>query len=193
MSESVVIDARWLRTGIGRYTLSLLQGLRDHLQNVSLTCITQPQYVDLVSGLCERVITCDANIYGLKEQLALPWLARAASVLYAPHYNIPVMWRRRLLVTIHDLNHLLNTTYRRSWKSRLYAKPLLSFAAANADVIITPSEYTKAMLSEHLNADPARSQSFQAVSPHVFKGKKRKRRAPASPSNLASHARTFCL
>jgi glycosyltransferase involved in cell wall biosynthesis len=153
LSESVVIDARWLRTGIGRYTLSLLQGLRNHLKNVFLACITQPQHVDLVSGLCERVITCDANIYGLKEQLALPWLARAASALYAPHYNIPIMWRRRLLVTIHDLNHLLDTTYRGSWKSRLYAKPLLSLAAANADVIITPSEYTKAMLSEHLNTE----------------------------------------
>jgi glycosyltransferase involved in cell wall biosynthesis len=156
LSESIAIDARWLRTGIGRYTLSLLQGLRDHLKNVFLTCITQPQHVDLVSGLCQRVITCDANIYGLKEQLALPWLARAASVLYAPHYNIPVMWRRRLLVTIHDLNHLLDTTYRGSWKSRFYAKPLLSFAAANADVIITPSEYTKAMLSEHLNVGPGK-------------------------------------
>lgn len=152
----MVIDARWLKTGIGRYTLSLLQGLRERLKNITLTCITQPQHVDLVSGLCERVIACDAGIYGFKEQLALPWLARAASALYAPHYNIPVMWRRQLLVTIHDLNHLLDATYRGSWKSRLYAKPLLSMAARNADVIITPSEYTKAMLSEHLDAEPAR-------------------------------------
>jgi glycosyltransferase involved in cell wall biosynthesis len=156
VSAGVVIDARWLKTGIGRYTLSLLHGLRERLKNISLTCITQPQYLDLVSGLCERVITCDANIYGVKEQLALPWLARAASALYAPHYNIPVVWRRRLLVTIHDLNHLLDTTYRSSWKSRLYAKPLLSIAARSADVIITPSEYTKAMLSQHLHIDSAR-------------------------------------
>jgi glycosyltransferase involved in cell wall biosynthesis len=156
VSASVVIDARWLRTGIGRYTLSLLHGLRERLKNISLTCITQPRYVDLVTGLCQRVITCDADIYGVKEQLALPWLAREASALYAPHYNIPVMWRRQLLVTIHDLNHLLDTTYRSSWKSRLYAKPFLNLAARNADVIITPSEYTKAMLSEHLHADPAR-------------------------------------
>jgi len=156
LSQGIVIDARWLRTGIGRYTLSLLQGLRPHLENVSLTCITQPQYVDLVSGLCERLILCNANIYGLKEQFALPWLARDASALYVPHYNIPVVWRRRMLVTIHDLNHLLDTTYRGSWKSSLYARPLLRVAATNADVIITPSEYTKAMLSEHLNVEPGR-------------------------------------
>jgi glycosyltransferase involved in cell wall biosynthesis len=156
LSEGIVIDARWLRTGIGRYTLSLLQGLRPRLEKVCLTCITQPQYVDLVSGLCQRVILSDANIYGLKEQLALPWLARNASALYVPHYNIPVVWRRRLLVTIHDLNHLLDTTYRGSWKSSLYARPLLRLAATNADVIITPSEYTKAMLIGHLNVEPGR-------------------------------------
>jgi glycosyltransferase involved in cell wall biosynthesis len=152
----VVIDARWLRTGIGRYTLSLLRGLKEHLRNVSLTCITQPQHVETVSGFCECVIPCDANIYGLKEQLALPWLAKSAAALYSPHYNIPVVWSRRLLVTIHDLNHLLDATYRGSWKSRLYAKPLLSIAARNADVIITPSAYTKTMLSEHLDVEPSR-------------------------------------
>jgi glycosyltransferase involved in cell wall biosynthesis len=156
MSAGVVIDARWLRTGIGRYTLSLLRGLKTHVRRVSLTCITQPKQVGMVSAFCDRVLTCDADIYGLKEQLALPWLGREASALYAPHYNIPVLWKRPLLVTIHDLNHLLDERYRGSWKSWLYARPLLNIAVRKADVIITPSEYTKARLSEHLGADPAR-------------------------------------
>jgi glycosyltransferase involved in cell wall biosynthesis len=151
-----VIDARWLRTGIGRYTLALLHGLREHLGNLLITCITQPRHVDLVSPFCDRVIPCNANIYGITEQLALPWLARDTPALYAPHYNIPVMWGRQLLVTIHDLNHLLDATYRGSWKSRLYARPLLEIAVRKADVIITPSEYTKSMLSEHLHVEPSK-------------------------------------
>jgi glycosyltransferase involved in cell wall biosynthesis len=154
--SAIVIDARWLRTGIGRYTIALLQGLREQLGNASVTCITQPQYVGLVSAFCDRVIPCDAGIYGIQEQLALPWLARDAAALYAPHYNIPVLWKRPLLVTIHDLNHLLDATYRGTWKSRLYARPLLMAAARHADVIITPSEYTKAKLCEHLGADAAK-------------------------------------
>ena len=188
----MVIDARWLRTGIGRYTLSLLHGLRERLKNVSLTCITQPQHLDLVSGLCERVITCDAGIYGIKEQFALPWLARAASALYAPHYNIPVMWRRQLLVTIHDLNHLLDTTYRGSWKSRLYAKPLLNIAARNADVIITPSEYTKAMLSEHLNAEPARISVIPGCVAPCFQ-KKEKKEARSNVARKLGITRPYLL
>jgi glycosyltransferase involved in cell wall biosynthesis len=156
LTGSVAIDARWLRTGIGRYTLSLLHGLRDHLRNITLTCIAQPQDVDLVSAFCDRVLTSDADIYGIREQLSLPWLARTASALYAPHYNIPVMWRGALLVTIHDLNHLLDETYRGTWKSRLYARPLLNIAVRKADVIVTPSEYTKTKLNQHLGVEPSR-------------------------------------
>lgn len=156
MSGAVVIDARWLRTGIGRYTMALLQGLREQMRNTPLTCITQPQHVGLVSALCDRVIPCAAGIYGIQEQLALPWLAREAAALYAPHYNIPVLWKRPLLVTIHDLNHLLDATYRDTWKSRLYARPLLKIAIRHADVIITPSDYTKAKLCEHLGVEASR-------------------------------------
>jgi glycosyltransferase involved in cell wall biosynthesis len=156
LTGALVIDARWLRTGIGRYTLSLLHGVRDKLRNIFLTCIAQPQDVEEVSAFCDRVLPCDVDIYGVREQLALPVLARTASAFYAPHYNIPVMWRRKLLVTIHDLNHLLDATYRGTWKSRLYAEPLLKLAVRKADVIVTPSAYTKAKLSQHLGVEPSR-------------------------------------
>ena len=156
MTSEVFLDARWLRTGIGRYTLSVLQGLRKRMRGVSLTCIAQPGDVARVSAFCDRVLSCSAGIYGVEEQIALPWLARNASVLYSPHYNIPVLWRRRLLVTIHDLNHLLDATYRSTWKSRLYARPLLHRAVRAADVIVTPSEYTKTKLNERLGVELSR-------------------------------------
>jgi glycosyltransferase involved in cell wall biosynthesis len=180
----VVIDARWLRTGIGRYTLSLLRGLRGHVRNVSLTCITQPKHVGLVSTFCDRVLTCGADIYGIREQLALPWLAREASALYVPHYNIPVMWKRPLLVTIHDLNHLLDATYRRTWKSRLYARPLLNIAVRNADVIITPSEYTRTKLSEHLGVKPSRITVIPCCVASCFQSKDKKQVRSSVAQNL---------
>ena len=154
MSGSLVIDARWLKTGIGRYTLSLLHGVKVQWPNY--TCLTQPHHVAQVSQLCDRVIPCDAGIYGMKEQLAVPWMARKFDALYVPHYNIPLAWSKPLLVTIHDLNHLLHSNYRNTWKSRLYARPMLKAAIRQADVIVTPSQYTKAKLNEHLGVDPSR-------------------------------------
>lgn len=44
-SREVVIDARWLRTGIGRYILTLLQNLKQKLPDAFLTCITMPAQV----------------------------------------------------------------------------------------------------------------------------------------------------
>jgi alpha-1,3-rhamnosyl/mannosyltransferase len=66
------------------------------------------------------------------------------------------MWKHKLLVTIHDLNHLLDATYRNSWRSRIYAKPLLKLAVKMADVIVVPSNYTKTMLDRYLNVSPNR-------------------------------------
>jgi glycosyltransferase involved in cell wall biosynthesis len=152
----LVFDARWLRTGIGRYTLSVLKGLRGHIPDIETVCITQPQHKALIAGLCDRVIEARQNIYTVQEQLVLPWIARGASAFYAPHYNIPVLWRRQLLVTIHDLTHLIDATYRGNWKSRLYAKPLVTLAVKRADCIVTPSEYTRRMLHQHLQVSPER-------------------------------------
>ena len=169
MTREITIDARWLRTGIGRYTLSLLEGLKEHISDIAVTGIVQPRDVDRVSPLCDRVLTCNAQIYGLREQLALPWLAKEASALYAPHYNVPLLWQRRLLVTIHDLNHLLDTTYQKTWKSRLYARPLLTAAVRRADVIITPSAYTKAKLIEHLAVPAAKVRVIPCCVSPVFR------------------------
>jgi O-antigen biosynthesis alpha-1,2-mannosyltransferase len=156
MTPTLVFDARWLRTGIGRYTLSVLKGLQGRLPGIEIACITQPQNKALVAGFCDRIIAASQNIYTLQEQLVLPWIARGASAFYAPHYNIPILWKRQLLVTIHDLTHLLHAPYRRSWKSRLYAKPLVRLAANKADCIVTPSEYTRSMLHQHLQISPER-------------------------------------
>lgn len=152
----MVLDARWLKTGIGRYTLSLLKGLRDKHLNIDVTCITQPQHAELVSCFCDRVIVSRPDIYTIQEQLVLPWIARQATAFYAPHYNVPIMWRHKLLVTIHDLNHLLDATYRNSWRSRLYAKPLLKIAVKTANVIVVPSNYTKTMLNRYLDVSSDR-------------------------------------
>ena len=142
MTTELTIDARWLKTGIGRYTQSVLSGLRHYLPGVRLSAIAQSNDASLVSKFVDRVDICNAGIYGIREQLALPRLIGKAAALYAPHYNIPVLWRGRLLVTIHDLNHLLDQGYRNTWRSSLYARPMLRRAVQQADVIVTPSRYT---------------------------------------------------
>jgi glycosyltransferase involved in cell wall biosynthesis len=150
----VVIDARWLKTGIGRYILTLLQELKQRLPDTLLTCITMPQHAETISSHCDRVVQMTCGIYSVMEQARLPLIARAASVFCAPHYNIPILRKGPLVVTIHDLTHLLFQEYNRRPRARLYAEPMLRIASAKASRIITPSRYTRRMLVERLDADP---------------------------------------
>lgn len=151
---TVLVDARWLKSGIGRYTRGLLSNLRSHLEDADLWCITDTSHGKMMGSLCDRVIYSSLGIYSCTEQLSLPRLARGACVYHAPHYNIPLFWRGRLVVTIHDLNHILDTYYRYSWKSWLYARPMLLAAAHKADHIFTVSEYSKATIVEYLHVPP---------------------------------------
>jgi glycosyltransferase involved in cell wall biosynthesis len=156
MSADLVIDARWMKTGIGRYILALIKGLRQNAPALDIRCITNPQYVGRLSEFCDQIVLSKSGIYTIQEQIVLPWIARKSKAFYSPHYNVPLLWKNRLLVTIHDLNHLLDTTYGSTLKSRYYAKPLLQRAIDKADIIVTPSDYTKRMLQQHLDADPRR-------------------------------------
>ena len=81
--REVVIDARWLRTGIGRYIETLLKELKPRLANTSLTCITMPAHAATLAPLCDRIIEMNCGIYSVTEQLRLPFAARNAAVWVA--------------------------------------------------------------------------------------------------------------
>src|SRR5271168_816859 len=98
--REVVIDARWLRTGIGRYILTLLQELKVRLPDTLLTCITMPGQAETIAPRCDRVVEMSCGIYSVMEQVRLPMIARGASVFCAPHYNVPVFRGGPLVVTI---------------------------------------------------------------------------------------------
>jgi glycosyltransferase involved in cell wall biosynthesis len=149
----VVIDARWLRTGIGRYILTLLQELKPRIPAARLTCITLPEFTKTIAPYCDRVIPLECGIYTLEEQIRLPRIASDAAVFCSPHYNVPVLRTGRMVVTIHDITHRLFQSYRRDPRSMLYAAPMLRIACARASRIVVPSDYTRRMLVESLQAD----------------------------------------
>lgn len=169
LPHEVVIDARWLRTGIGRYILTLLQDLKQKLPDSLLTCITMPGQVGAVASYCDRVIEMKCGIYSVMEQARLPLVAPGASVFCAPHYNVPVFRTGPLVVTIHDLTHILFTGYRSRLRVRAYAEPMLRIACTRAARIVTPSHYTRQMLIERLRADPEKISVIPCAVNDVFR------------------------
>jgi len=149
MKLRITFDARWLSTGLGTYTINVLQNLRS-VGDVHVHGITMSENRSKIAPLCDDCTIVDAPIYSLQEQLRVPWAARKAALLHVPHYNAPVLFPGPLLVSILDLTHILDETYRRTWKSRLYARPMYQAAAWRAQHIFTLSEYSKACIMKHL-------------------------------------------
>ena len=83
-------------------------------------------------------------------------LARNAAVFCAPHYNVPILRRGPIVVTIHDLTHLLFPAYRSTLRSCVYAKTMLRIASARASRIVTPSDYTRNSLIARLGIKPTK-------------------------------------
>ncbi len=176
----LIIDARWLYTGIGAYTLQLVRGLHDSgVQPVTL--ITRPEHRAKLAEFGYEIILSNAAIYSLREQIDVARIARDYEVLHVPHYNAPVRRRKTLLVTIHDLNHLLDETMGRSLKSRVYARPILQRVAKRADHIFTVSQYSKEKIIEHLGADAGKiTVTHNAVPPHFYPEPRDESRAHAN-------------
>jgi glycosyltransferase involved in cell wall biosynthesis len=151
----ISIDLRWLSTGIGTYSF----GFYSHLKQcgpLKIRAITTEANRARVAVYADQVRIVNAGMYGLREQIAVPAAAAGSKLLHVPHYNAPLLFPGTLLVSILDLTHLLDMTFRRSWKSRLYARPMFHALSLRAAHIFTLSEYVKSTIVEHLHVAPER-------------------------------------
>jgi glycosyltransferase involved in cell wall biosynthesis len=146
----LAFDARAHATGIGRYSEQLLAGLRSSLPGVEIWCVAHPDHGRKLAAFADRIIPSSAAMYSVAAQATLPGLVRGATLLHCPHYDIPVLYPDRMSVTIHDVTHLLDPSFRNTLKSRVFAKSLLKIAVAKARRIITISQYSKRMILEHV-------------------------------------------
>ncbi len=115
-----------------------------------LTALTMPGQEAQLAPFCDDIKLVTASMYSIREQIEIPFAARNSDLLHVPHYNAPLCHRGTMLVSIHDLTHILDETFRRTMKSRIYAQPMLRLVARRADHIFTVSEYSRRQILEHL-------------------------------------------
>src|SRR3990167_6714654 len=104
------LDARFLGpegTGIGRYVSSLLENLEAIDKNNYYVVFLRKQNWHLFNPTSPNFtkVLADARWYTAKEQLIMPFLLKKAKLdlLHVPHFNIPVAYPGKMIVTIHDL------------------------------------------------------------------------------------------
>jgi len=152
MRARIGLDTRMaFHTGIGRYLRGLLSGLQvsKHFDYHFFG----PQPVFSINSK-DRFTKVVAPLYGIREQFVIPSVSLDCSCLHIPHYNAPLCWPKKLIVTIHDLIHLHYRNHLSSYAARSYAALMLPVITKRADAIIAVSEYTKEDLIRTLSVDP---------------------------------------
>jgi glycosyltransferase involved in cell wall biosynthesis len=145
------IDLRWIdASGVGVYIKGILPGIVERLEDVSIVGIgdrSRLEEFDWSRAANVRLIHCGAGRYSLAEQIQLPLaIPSGTNLFFSPYYTIPLLYRGRLAVTVHDMSHLVVEEIVGNPKKRLYAQTMFRALRERASVIFTVSNFSKAEL-----------------------------------------------
>ncbi len=152
--QSISIDIRMFHhTGIGRYLQGLVPNLISRQSRWHYRLIGNENFRASFPNETPYIPTL-IPIYSLREQIIIPRLASHSNCLHVPHYNAPLFWRGKLVVTIHDLIHLHFKEDLPSPLASFYANTMLPKIVKRADRLIAVSQFTKDDLIKTLGVSP---------------------------------------
>ncbi|MDP3973640.1 MAG: glycosyltransferase family 1 protein [Candidatus Daviesbacteria bacterium] len=162
----IVIDGRmYAESGVGRYIRNLITQLQIiDKKNEYFILLLQKDYPFLKESENFRKVVAEFRWYGVGEQIKLPKVFNSlkADLVHFPHFNVPLLYRGKFVVTIHDLIHqhfqmrrattLDPLTYK--IKQLAYIK-VFKNAVTKSLKILVPSNYVKELLIDEwsLGAD----------------------------------------
>lgn len=151
----VGVDVRMLKSsGIGKVIENILSRMMKRKKEWDFYLVGKGKEIEELFLCADNVhiIECDCPIYSIKEQFVLlRKIPKKLDLFWSPHYNIPIFYQGRMVVTIHDLAHLALPQFHRSLVKRFYAKTMLSLAVNKASNIICVSNFTKNELIKYIN------------------------------------------
>lgn len=153
----IAIDARMIRPGtmhgIARYVYHLLLGLRQVDSNHQYFVFVSPdsplQQIDWPAYI--QPIPVRAGWISFREQWELPRYLRTlgADLLHAPSFVAPLLCPCRLVMTIHDLNHMVLPQFYTPLH-RLYYQLFVQSCIRNSEYILTVSNFSKREIVQNL-------------------------------------------
>ena len=147
----ITIDVRWVNSsGIGTYIRNIVPGILKAMPGEQFTLIGNPSEIhqlilgDMDSTANIAIAEARSEMYSIQEQFELPRLIPSNTKIYfSPHYPIPLGYKGKLLVTVHDVFHLAMPKLVGGWHKRLYANLMFRLLCNKAAAIITDSGFTK--------------------------------------------------
>jgi glycosyltransferase involved in cell wall biosynthesis len=180
------IDARLYgnkHTGIGRYTRNLVLHLIK-VDKVNRYVIFGNSDIkkDLAGVKNFTFRELNTPIYSFKEQIINPRVFKKAKLdlLHVPHFNAPILYSGKLILTIHDLIKHLSTGKTTStlppvvyWFKHLVYRFVVFLNIRKASALITPSNFWKNNLVNNYSLDPQKVHvTYEAVGDALKANKK---------------------
>jgi glycosyltransferase involved in cell wall biosynthesis len=148
-------DLRMYRhSGIGRYLRNLVPLLLPKLNVDRVRVLSRRAIVGDAAWLRdERVefVEESAAVYSVAEQsMRFRGVYRQTDLLWVPHYNAPLAYGGRIVVTMHDVAPLAMPEILGNAVKRAYAKLLIDRAVKQASAILCVSAFTEGELQNRL-------------------------------------------
>ena len=154
-------DARLISSlGIGRYISGLLPALAQVLGD-RLVVFSRRADLALLRALTSgrgRLEVSEASPYRIAEQSAflVRLLRQRTALMHFPHYNLPLAYPGRFVVTIHDLFSFHYPEIHSGRVPRAVNRLLIATAVGRSAAIITPSQATAAAVAQRFPSSAAR-------------------------------------
>ncbi|HSG40198.1 MAG TPA: glycosyltransferase family 1 protein [Thermoanaerobaculia bacterium] len=158
MPYTIGIDARKIQDfGIGTYVRNLIRSLAAIDSENRYVLLAKPEdragLLDLPENF--QVALESSPVYSVRELFALSWhlYRRKLDLYHSTHYVLPAWVSSKVVVTIHDIIHLLYPEFLPSNFAFLYAQRMIRRSLTRGDRIISVSQSTKNDLRQHFDVD----------------------------------------
>ncbi len=162
------IDARFFGAkdkGFGRYAESLIRNLEKiDSKNQYFIFLRKDSWEEYQSKNKNfKKVLADYKWYGWKEQILLPLKLKKykLDLVHFTHFNVPIFYRGKFIVTIHDLTLRHFPTFKKNLKNLIFYpfknlayKIVFRYAIENSEKIIAISEYTKKEILKYYKVNP---------------------------------------
>ena len=146
----IAIDARMINPdtmhGIARYVYHLLLGLRDLKVNHSIHILVNSSspLIGMTWPQNMRCVEVNAEWISLKEQLLIPRILRDLEIdlFHAPSFVAPFFVPCQMVMTIHDLNHMVLPQFYTPFH-QFYYQVIVRNSIRRSRFILTVSQFSK--------------------------------------------------
>lgn len=147
------IDARMIEhSGIGTRLQNILKILPEYSQNQYYLFGSPEQLKKFPYLKNYNIVEYDAKVYSVAELLGHPEMGNM-DLLDIPHFNVPIRYIHKCVVTIHDIIPFKFKNYHSGILKQLYFAVTFFFIKKFARKIITVSDYTRKDLQNILHID----------------------------------------